>query len=120
HEGALGVIVWPLAALVRPLLAPDLGAFAARLPAAFLVVGLHYVWLVRSSLAFEEVAVESAERMARRIAAWRSGRRPPPSERRSKGARRSLGRLAPVGSPARAIAWKNVQAAGRGAGVGLP
>jgi len=120
HRGVLGVIVWPLSALVRPLLAPDLATFAARLPAAFLVVGLHYVWLVRSSLAFEEVAVESAERMARRIAAWRSGRRPPPSERRSKGARRSLGHLAPVGSPARAIAWKNVQAEWRGSGVRLP
>ena len=120
HRGVLGVIVWPLSALVRPLLAPDLATFAARLPAAFLVVGLHYVWLVRSSLAFEEVAVESAERMARRIAAWRSGRRPPPSERLSKGARRSLGRLAPVGSPACAIAWKNVQAEWRGSGVRLP
>ncbi len=120
HRGVLGVIVWPLAALVRPLLAPDFTTFAARLPAAFLVVGLHYIWLVRSSLAFEEVAVESAERMARRIAAWRSGRRPPPSERRPKGARRSLGHLAPVGSPARAIAWKNVQAEWRGSGVRAP
>jgi len=120
HQGALGVIVWPLAALVRPLLAPDLGAFAARLPAAFLIVGLHYVWLVRSSLAFEEVAVESAERMARRIAAWRSGRRPPPTERRAQSARRPLGRLAAAGSPVRAIAWKNVQAEWRGSGVRLP
>jgi len=120
HHGALGVIVWPLAALVRPLLAPDLATFAARLPAAFLIVGLHYIWLVRSSLAFEEVAVESAERMARRIAAWRSGRRPPPLERRATSARRPLGRLAVVGSPVRAIAWKNVQAEWRGSGVRLP
>ena len=47
HRGALGVIVWPLAALVRPLLSPDLATFAARLPAAFLVVGLHIVLSVR-------------------------------------------------------------------------
>ena len=120
HRGALGVIVWPLAALVRPLLSHDLATFATRLPAAFLVVGLHYVWLVRSSLHFEEVAVESAERMARRITAWRAGRRPPPSERRTKGARAPLGRLAATGSPLRAIAWKNVQAEWRGSGVRLP
>src|SRR5256885_1455139 len=58
--------------------------------------------------------------MARRITAWRAGRRPPPSERRTKGARAPLGRLAATGSPLRAIAWKNVQAEWRGSGVRLP
>jgi len=120
HRGVLGVLTWPLAALVRPALAPDLAAFAARLPAALLVVAVHYVWLVRSSVAFEEVAVESAERMARRIAAWRSGRRPPPAAGAAKRARPPLTRLAATGSPVRAIAWKNVQAEWRGSGVRLP
>jgi len=120
HRGALGVVTWPLAALVGPALAPDLTAFAARLPAALLVLGLHYVWLVRSSIAFEEVAVESAERMARRIAAWRSGRRPPPLAGAAKRARRPLTRLGATGGPLRAIAWKNVQAEWRGSGVRLP
>jgi putative ABC exporter len=120
HQGVLGVVLWPIEALVRPAIAPDLATFALRIPAALLVLGAHYVWLVRSSSAFEEVAVESAERMARRIAAWRSGRRAPPLERRLKGARRPLGRLAPAGSPVRAIAWKNVQAEWRGSGVRLP
>ena len=120
HRGVLGVLTWPLAALVRPTLAPDLAAFAARLPAALLVVAVHYVWLVRSSVAFEEVAVESAERMARRIAAWRSGRRPPPAAGAAKRARPPLTRLAATGSPVRAIAWKNVQAEWRGSGVRLP
>jgi len=120
HRGALGVFTWPLAALVRPALAPDLAAFAARLPAALLVVALHYAWLVRSSVAFEEVAVESAERMATRIAAWRSGRRPPPPAGAAKRARRPLTHLASTGSPLRAIAWKNVQAEWRGSGVRPP
>ena len=120
HQGTLGVLTWPLAALVRPALAPNLAAFAARLPAAVLVVALHYVWLVRSSTAFEEVAVESAERMAHRIAAWRSGRRPPPVAGAAKRARPPLTRLRSAGSPLRAIAWKNVQAEWRGSGVRLP
>jgi hypothetical protein len=120
HRGAVGVLTWPLAALVRPALAPDLATFAARLPAALLVLAVHYVWLVRSSVAFEEVAVESAERMARRIAAWRSGRRPPPAAGAAKRARPPLTRLAATGSPVRAIAWKNVQAEWRGSGVRLP
>jgi ABC-2 type transport system permease protein len=120
HRGALGVIVWPIAALVRPAVAADWASFAAGLPAALLVLGLHYVWLIRSSLAFEEVAVESAERMAQRIAAWRAGRRLPSARAKTATARRALTRLAPAGSPAFAIAWKNVQAEWRGSGVRLP
>jgi hypothetical protein len=120
HRGALGVLTWPLAALVRPALAPDLATFAVRLPAALLVVALHYIWLIRSSIAFEEVAVESAERMARRIAAWRSGRRAPRLGGAAKRARPPLTRLRPEGSALRAIAWKNVQAEWRGSGVRLP
>ena len=118
--GVLGVLTWPLAALVRPALAPDLATFAARLPAALLVVAVHYVWLIRSSIAFEEVAVESAERMAVRVAAWRSGRRPPPLAGPAKRARPPLTRLGATGGAMRAIAWKNVQAEWRGSGVRIP
>lgn len=120
HRGLLGVVTWPLAALVGPAVSHDLATFAARLPAALLVLGVHYVWLIRSSIAFEEVAVESAERMATRIAAWRSGRRPPPIAGPAKATRRALTRLRDTGSPARAIAWKNIQAEWRGSGVRLP
>src|SRR2546430_9396396 len=66
HSGALGVLVWPLEALVAPLLAASPAAFATRLPAALLVLAVHYVWVVRSTLAFEEAAVEHAGKMARR------------------------------------------------------
>ena len=118
--GVVGVVTWPFAALVRPALAPDLATFAARLPAALLVVAVHYVWLIRSSIAFEEVAVESAERMAVRIAAWRSGRRPPPIAGPAKRARPPLTRLAAAGGALRAIAWKNIQAEWRGSGVRIP
>jgi hypothetical protein len=120
HRGVLGVVTWPFAALVGPAVSHDLATFAARLPAALLVLVVHYVWLVRSSVAFEEVAVESAERMATRIAAWRAGRRPPPIAGPAKPTRRALTHLRETGSPARAIAWKNIQAEWRGSGVRLP
>jgi len=120
HRGVLGVVTWPFAALVGPAVSHNLATFAARLPAALLVLAVHYVWLIRSSIAFEEVAVESAERMATRIAAWRSGRRPPPVAGPAKPTRRALTRLRETGSPARAIAWKNIQAEWRGSGVRLP
>jgi hypothetical protein len=107
HGGVLGVLLWPLRALLGPLLARTPGAFAAALPGALLVLAAHYVWVVSSALSFEEVAAEAAEKTARRIDALRSGRgleTPLPSRVR----RPALLRLAPTGSPARAILWKNL------------
>src|SRR5437773_3086281 len=45
HTGPLGVLVWPLEAVVAPLLAPSAAAFASRVPAALLVFGAHYIWV---------------------------------------------------------------------------
>ncbi len=103
--GALGVALWPLYAATGPLLASGPPEFIARLPAAQLVAGAHYVWVVRSTLAFEEAAVEHAAKVARRIEAMRRGRvdvtrRP-----------RTLIALGATGSPAAAIVWKNVTGA---------
>src|SRR5256885_12207754 len=70
-------------------------------------------WVVRSTLAFEEAAVEHAAKMARRIEAARQGR----WGERSMRARQSTGairlRLAPTGAPAGAILWKNAVGATR-------
>jgi len=113
HSGPLGVVLWPLEALVAPLVATGPAAFASRLPAALLVLAVHYVWVVRSTLAFEEAAVEHAARMARRIEAARQGR----WGERSMRARQTTGpirlRLAPTGAPAGAILWKNAVGATR-------
>ena len=73
RHGALGVALWPLFAVTGPLLASGAPEFVARLPAALLVAGAHYVWVVRSTLAFEEAAVEHAGKVARRIEAMRRG-----------------------------------------------
>ncbi len=105
--GVLGVLLWPLRALLGPLFAATPAAFVAALPAALLVLAAHYVWVVSSALSFEEVAAEAAEKTARRIDAMRRGRgleTPLPSRVR----RPALLRLAPTGPPARAILWKNL------------
>ena len=107
HGGVLGVLLWPLRALLGPLFATTPGAFVAALPAALLVLGAHYAWVVSSALSFEEVAAEAAEKTARRLDAMRRGRgleTPLPARVR----RPTLLRLAPSGSPARAIVWKNL------------
>jgi hypothetical protein len=105
--GVLGVLLWPLRALLGPLFATTPRAFLAALPGAVLVLAVHYLWVVSSALAFEEVAAEAAEKTARRIDALRRGRgleTPLPSRVR----RPALLRLAATGSPARAILWKNL------------
>ncbi|HYK82010.1 MAG TPA: putative ABC exporter domain-containing protein [Gemmatimonadales bacterium] len=108
HSGVLGVLLWPLRALAAPLLASDPGTFAARLPAAFLVLVVHYVWVVRSTLAFEEAAVEHAVKVARRIEALRQGRSVYRTLRTTKPTGVIRLRLGPTGSPSVAVLWKNV------------
>jgi hypothetical protein len=108
HSGITGVVLWPVRALVGPLVATGVVEFAKALPAALLVAAAHYVWIMSSTLAFEEAAVEHAVKVQRRIEAIRRGR----SEVRKPGVRSStLFRLAPRGSPLAALAWKNVTGA---------
>ena len=118
HSGVLGVLTWPLEAIVAPLRAAGTSAFVARLPAALLVLAVHYLWVVRSTLAFEEAAVEQAAKVARRLEAIRQGRTPgrtiPAPQSRARAWLRL--RLAATGSPSAAIVWKNAVAATRDAG----
>jgi len=109
RQGALGIALWPCFAVTGPLLASGPAEFAARLPAAIAVAGVHYLWVLRSTLAFEEAAVEHAGRVARRIDAMRRGRVDVPT--RSGGVARPLVPLSATGSPTGAIVWKNVTGA---------
>src|SRR6059058_2835468 len=113
HTGPLGVLVWPLEAVVAPLLASSAAAFASRVPAALLVLGAHYIWVVRSTLAFEEAAVEHAAKLARRIEAVRQGRWAARPSHAAKSTGRIRLRLAPTGGPGVAILWKNTVGATR-------
>src|SRR5439155_503451 len=88
-------------------------AFASRVPAALLVLGAHYSWVVRSTLAFEEAAVEHAAKLARRIEAVRQGRWAARPSHAAKSTGRIRLRLAPTGGPGVAILWKNTVGATR-------
>ncbi len=114
-----------LLAPFRILLAPTFAHTPTEWVRAFLplllIAGLHYLWVIRTELAFEDAAVEASAQRARRIEAIRA--------RRSGGVKpvragnRSWIPLAPRGHPAVAILWKNVLAftrtSGRGA-VAIP
>jgi hypothetical protein len=111
HRGILGVVLWPLFAVTGPLVATSLGEFALRLPTALAVAAVHYVWVVSSTLSFEEAAVEHANKVARRIEALRRGRTEAPRVRR--GGTVPLFPLGARGAPAAAIVWKNATGAVR-------
>jgi len=96
--------------ILDPFFAPDGAAFVRTLGPALLVLGAHYVWVIRSEVAFEEASLELARRRAERRAALRSGgwrglRRP---ARR----RREPFVLRPAGPAPTAFLWKNLIAAG--------
>src|SRR5205807_6526290 len=85
HSGALAVLLWPLEALVAPLLATSPALFASRLPAALLVLAVRYVWGVRSTLALGAAAVEDAAKAARRFEGARQARWGAPALRARRG-----------------------------------
>jgi ABC-2 type transport system permease protein len=107
HERPLRWALFPVVALMRVASATTPAQLLAALPAALLVLAVHYVWAVSTSVAFEESAADAAEKRARRMEAARAGRvgpfrRGPP-----------LFRLAGTGAPWVAIAWKNLLAGTR-------
>jgi len=101
------VLLWAPKALVGPAVAGSFLDFARRLPASLLILGLHYVWVISSDAAFEEVAAEAAQKRAVRArGAGPDGR----AARLQTPTARAFFRLSPHGSPVTALAWKNLAA----------
>jgi hypothetical protein len=105
--GPLSWLLKPATWVVRPLLAADARAFVAALGPALLVYALHYVWVLRSEVSFEEASIAKAEkRAARRSAAVREGTwRVGQSELK---AQRAPFDLSAVRRPEAAFLWKNL------------
>ncbi|MBL9202208.1 MAG: hypothetical protein JNL39_16985 [Opitutaceae bacterium] len=100
----LAWLLWPFHIVAAPFLALDLGAFARALGPALALVGLHYLWVVRSVVAFEDTAVDQAAQRAARITAWRrGGRAGGPAQ-----ARPGPFPLRAPGRPEVAFFWKNL------------
>ena len=70
--GPLVYLLWPFRIVVRPYLAADSWEFLKSLGPSLLMLGLHFVWVVRSNVAFEEASVEASRKMAERVAAIRA------------------------------------------------
>ena len=109
RHGVLGVVTWPLFAVTGPIVATNAQQFLTRFPQALLVTAVFYVWVVRATLAFEEAAVEHANKIARRLEAMRRGRSEAPRAR--PGGTAPIFRLRAQGAPGAALVWKNITGA---------
>ncbi len=109
--GPLPYLLYPVRLVVRPYLAPNALAFLYALGPALLLLLLHYWWVVRSNVAFEEASVEASRKLAEKVAAvragnWQAAQKPPQRKRPPF-------RLRPTGPPATALLWKNLISAGQ-------
>jgi hypothetical protein len=106
-SGALSCLLLPATWVIRPVLATDAREFFAALGPALLIYALHYWWVLRSEVSFEEGSIAKAEKRAARRSAMqrgegvRLGRTP-------RKARRAPFRLAAGGRPEIAFLWKNL------------
>ena len=101
----------PFRAVARPFVVSDQPPlFLRAVWTALGILLLHFLWVVRSDVAFEEASLESSRRHAANVAALRAGKglHARPAKRR-----RAPFRLAPTGPPAVAILWKNLLGAGQ-------
>lgn len=111
ESGPARYVLYPFRMLVRPYLAPDGRAFLLALAPVLALLGLHYWWVIRSNVAFEEASVELSRKIADRVAAARAGRWP--SGNGTKKPKRPPFQLRPTGFQAMALLWKNLIAAGQ-------
>ena len=109
-SGPLPYLLYPFRLVVQPYLAPDWSAFLKALWPAILLMLLHYVWVVRSDVSFEEASIEASQKQAEKIAAVRSGNwRSAGKQLKQK---RAPFNLRPTGAPFMALFWKNLISTG--------
>ena len=103
---ALAWLLLPARWVVEPLLATDSRSFLLALGPALLVYAAHYVWVLRSEVAFEEASIAKAQKRAARISAMRAGNwRFGNAERKARSAPFALSKVA---RPELAFLWKNL------------
>ncbi|HMC29052.1 MAG TPA: putative ABC exporter domain-containing protein [Verrucomicrobiae bacterium] len=108
-SGPAPYLLYPFHLVVRPFFAVNGIQFLLLLWPALIVMLVHYFWVVRANVAFEEASIELSRRVSERVAAVRSGNLQP----RPKKAKGAPFRLKPTGSPAVALLWKNLIGAGQ-------
>ena len=111
QSGPLPWLLAPFRWAIAPRFAIGAKEFFLALIPMLGLIALHYLWVIRSNVAFEEASVELSRKFAERIAAVRSGNWQAMSK--PKKGKRPPFVLRPEGWPAVAIFWKNLISAGQ-------
>jgi hypothetical protein len=110
--GPMPYLLYPFRLVVRPYMSRDALSFLMALGPALALMAVHYWWVMRADVAFEEASVEASKKIADRVAALRAGKW------RSSAAAfkqtRAPFKLAAIGFKPVALLWKNLIHAGQG------
>ena len=110
HAGPAPWLLWPFRVVVQPWFATDFAGFLRALPGALLLMALHYIWVVRAHVSFEEASIVLSQKRAAFIAARRGG------DMRLTQAPRSAHeppfRLSPTGFEPVSFFWKHTLSTG--------
>jgi hypothetical protein len=109
-SGPLPYLLFPFQLVIRPYLASDWLAFLVALVPALLVMLLHYFWVIRSDVTFEEASVEASQKLAEKLAAMRAGNWRNAGKKLKQ--KRAPFQLHPTGPVFMALFWKNLINAG--------
>ena len=104
----------PFRVILAPTFAHTIADWAPQFGIVVVILALHYVWVLRTELAFEDAAVEASAARAKRIETMKARRAGNVAPVRA--GNRTWIPLAPSGPPAMAILWKNVLALSRTSG----
>ena len=105
-------LLYPFRLVVRPFLSTDALDFLRAVAPAVLILAVHYWWVIRSDVAFEEGSIEASKRLADKVAAMRSGNWR--GTKKLRKGRRPPFPLPPLGPRPVALLWKNLISAGQG------
>lgn len=110
RSGPAGVVLWPIHALLGPLLAPDNMAWMLAAPGAIAVLVAHAIWIATADPRSIEAAVAKASDKSAMIRRTRIDRAATTGAeiRRKPNAPLATMPLAPLGWPGVAIIWKNI------------
>ena len=110
HTGPLRYLLAPFKLVMAPNFTHDAAAFLRALLPAIGIMALHFIWVVRADVSFEDASIEAAKKRAAFLAA--RGRGELRAQSGSDKARTPLWRLRPTGFAPLAFVWKSMLKAG--------
>ena len=110
HAGPLPYVLAPFKLVVQPNFAHDAATFLRALLPAIGIMVLHFAWVVRADVSFEDASIEAAKKRAAFLAAL--GRGETGTRKGSGKARTPLFRLRPTGFAPVAFLWRGLLKSG--------